>query len=389
MMDISKRNFLSWIAMIAMNPTLSWASGISNKYLILVELKGANDGINTLVPYETDNYQKLRPNLHLKKNKIIDVGHSPLVGRVGLADTMSSLDKSINEDLAIIQGVGYPGQNRSHFKSIAIWETGGDGQNSKTAGWLTNSLEKLYSNDQIVAHGASLEGSLGLFARGSGVYISMARLNQLYGINASNSQRSMNALMKKIIKNKADLSFASKQISEKLSYFPASKLPARMPYGNFSAQLTDALRIIGSETAIPVMHVQHGSFDTHDGQKWQHPKLLSELTEGLASFRKNLINMGRWDDVLVMTYSEFGRRVAENGAQGTDHGTASVQFVMGGKVNAGLYGDYPSLDKLEDGDLVYTMDYRSVYEHICSSWLNQKNNEWQTFSDKRLRSLIS
>ena len=99
--------------------------------------------------------------------------------------------------------------------------------------------------------------------------------------------------------------------------------------------------------------------------------------------------MGRWDDVLVMTYSEFGRRVAENGAQGTDHGTASVQFVMGGKVNAGLYGDYPSLDKLEDGDLVYTMDYRSVYEHICSSWLNQKNNEWQIFADKRLRSLIS
>ena len=388
-MDISKRNFLSWMAMIAMNPTLSWASGISNKYLILVELKGANDGINTLVPYEIDNYQKLRPNLHLKKNKIIDVGHSPLVGRVGLADSMSLLDKSISDDLAMIQGVGYPGQNRSHFKSIAIWETGGDGQNSRTTGWLTNSLEKLYSDDQIIAHGASLEGSLGLFARGSGVYISMARLNQLSGLNASDSQTSMNALMKKIIKKKTDLSFASKQISQKLSNFPASKLPSRMPYGNFSAQLTDTLRIIGSETAIPVMHVQHGSFDTHDGQKWQHPKLLSELTGGLASFRKNLINMGRWDDVLVMTYSEFGRRVAENGAQGTDHGTASVQFVMGGKVNAGLYGDYPSLDKLEDGDLAHTMDYRSVYEHICSSWFNHKNNEWHTFSDKRLSSLIS
>ena len=388
-MDILRRNFLSWMAMIAMHPTLSWASGISNKYLILVELKGANDGINTLVPYEIDNYQKLRPNLHLKKNKIIDVGHSPLVGRVGLADSMSLLDKSIGDDLAMIQGVGYPGQNRSHFKSIAIWETGGDGQNSRTTGWLTNSLEKLYSDDQIIAHGASLEGSLGLFARGSGVYISMARLNQLSGLNASDSQTSMNALMKKIIKKKIDLSFASKQISQKLSNFPASKLPSRMPYGNFSAQLTDVLRIIGSETAIPVMHVQHGSFDTHDGQKWQHPKLLSELTGGLASFRKNLISMGRWDDVLVMTYSEFGRRVAENGAQGTDHGTASVQFVMGGKVNAGLYGDYPSLDKLEDGDLVHTMDYRSVYEHICSSWLNQKSNEWHNFSDKRLSSLIS
>ena len=142
-------------------------------------------------------------------------------------------------------------------------------------------------------------------------------------------------------------------------------------------------------TAIPVMHVQHGSFDTHEGQKWQHPRLLSDLAEGLASFRQNLIKMGRWDDVLVVTYSEFGRRVAENGAEGTDHGTASVQFAMGGKVNAGLYGDYPSLDKLEDGDLIHTMDYRSIYELVCSSWLREKNNEWHDYSDTRLSTLIS
>ena len=388
-MDVLRRSLISWMAMLAVNPKLSWSSEISNKYLVLVELKGANDGINTLVPYETDNYQKLRPNLHLKKNEIINVGHSSLVGSVGLMSAMSSLDEAIGDDLAMIQGVGYPDQNRSHFKSIAIWETGGDGQNSRTAGWLTKTLESMYPDDEIVAHGASLEGSLGLFARGKGVYISMARLNQLAGLNVVNNQTSRNMLIKKIIKKKADLSNASQLVGEKLSRFPASKLPNRMPYGDFSAQLTDVLRVIGSETAIPVMHVQQGSFDTHDGQKWQHPKLLAELANGLSAFRKNLIKMGRWRDVLVVTYSEFGRRVAENGAQGTDYGAASVQFVMGGKVNAGLYGDYLSLDKLEDGDLVYTMDYRSVYEHICSSWLNQKNNEWQTFSDNRLRSLIS
>ena len=119
-MDILRRNLMSWMAIMAMNPTLSWASSFSNKYLVLVELKGANDGINTLAPFETDNYQKFRPNLHLKKDQIIDVGQSPLVGRVGLAQSMSALDGSISEDLAMIQGVGYPGQNRSHFKSIAI-----------------------------------------------------------------------------------------------------------------------------------------------------------------------------------------------------------------------------------------------------------------------------
>ena len=388
-MDVLRRSLISWMAMLAANPTLSWASEISNKYLILVELKGANDGINTLAPYETDNYKKYRPTLHLKKNEIINIGQSPLVGSVGLMSSMSSLDEAIGDDLAMIQGVGYPDQNRSHFKSIAIWETGGDGQNSRTAGWLTKTLENMYPNDEIVAHGASLEGSLGLFARGKGTYISMARLNQLAGLNVSNSQASSNTLINKIIKKKADVSNASQLVSKKLSHFPASKLPNRMPYGDFSAQLIDVLRVIGSETAIPVMHVQHGSFDTHDGQKWQHPRLLAELANGLSAFRKNLIKMDRWRDVLVVTYSEFGRRVAENGAEGTDHGTASVQFVMGGRVKAGLYGEYPSLDKLEDGDLVHTMDYRAVYDRVCSNWLNQKNNEWSGFSDERLSSLIS
>ena len=387
-MDVLRRSLISWMAMLAANPTLSWASEISNKYLILVELKGANDGINTLAPYETDNYKKYRPNLHLKKNEIINIGQSPLVGSVGLMSSMSSLDEAIGDDLAMIQGVGYPDQNRSHFKSIAIWETGGDGQNSRTAGWLTKTLENIYPDDEIVAHGASLEGSLGLFARGKGTYISMARLNQLAGLNVSNSQASANTLINRIIKKKADVSNASQLVSKKLSHFPASKLPNRMPYGDFSAQLIDVLRVIGSETAIPVMHVQHGSFDTHDGQKWQHPRLLAELANGLSAFRKNLIKMDRWRDVLVVTYSEFGRRVAENGAEGTDHGTASVQFVMGGRVKAGLYGEYPSLDKLEDGDLVHTMDYRAVYDRVCSNWLNQKNNEWSGFSDERLNSLI-
>ena len=387
-MDLLRRSLISWMGMLAVNPKLSWSSDISHKYLVLVELKGANDGINTLAPYETDNYQKYRPNLHLKKNEIINIGQSPLVGSVGLMSAMSSLDEAIGDDLAMIQGVGYPDQNRSHFKSIAIWETGGDGQNSRTAGWLTKTLENMYPNDEIVAHGASLEGSLGLFARGNGVYISMARLNQLAGLNVSNGQTSRNTLIKKIIKKKADVSNASQLVSEKLSHFPASKLPNRMPYGDFSGQLIDVLRVIGSETAIPVMHVQHGSFDTHDGQKRQHPRLLAELANGLSAFRKNLIKMGRWRDVLVVTYSEFGRRVAENGAEGTDHGTASVQFVMGGRVKAGLYGEYPSLDELEDGDLVHTMDYRAIYDRVCSSWLNQKNNEWSGFSDKRLSSLI-
>ena len=139
---------------------------------------------------------------------------------------------------------------------------------------------------------------------------------------------------------------------------------------------------------LPVMHVQHGSFDTHEGQKWRHPRLLKDLAEGLGAFRQNLIKMDRWNDVLVMTYSEFGRRAAENGAEGTDHGTASVQFVVGGRVQPGLFGDYPDLGKLVDGDLVHTLDYRALYEQVCSKWLGDAQNAWRAYQDNRLTGLL-
>ena len=388
-MDILRRNFLSWIGALALSPSMSWASQLSHKYIILVELKGANDGINTLVPFELDEYAKMRPNLHLKEADVIPIGESATVGPVGLNPSLSPLDASIGNDLAIVQGLGYPNQNRSHFKSIAIWETGGDGNDSRTTGWLTDSLEHLFSVDDVVAHGASLEGLLGLFARGQGIYVSMARINQLSGIIRRKGGVSKNRLMQKIIKKKEHLLHASSLIEEKLSRFPASMLPYRMPHGEFASQLTETLRIIGSETPLPVMHVQLGSFDTHEGQRWRHPRLLKELGEGLSALRKNLIGLGRWDNVLVMTYSEFGRRVAENGAEGTDHGTASTHFLLSGKVRPGLYGSYPSLSKLKDGDLIHTMDYRALYERVCTSWLGHQSNKWLLFTDKTLKPLLS
>ena len=388
-MDVSRRHLLSWMGVLALSPSMSWAEKLIHKYLILVELKGANDGINTLVPFELDEYAKLRPNLSLKADSVIPIGQGAAVGPVGLNASLSPLEASIGNDLAIVQGLGYPNQNRSHFQSIAIWETGGDGNNSQSTGWATDSLESLFATDDVVAHGASLEGLLGLFARGQGIYVSMSRLNQLSGIIRGKRRVSENPLMQKIIKRKEHLLHASSLIEEKLSQFPASALPIRMPRGDFSSQLTDALRIIGSETPLPVMHVQLGSFDTHEGQSWRHPRLLKELGEGLSALRRNLIRLGRWDDVLVMTYSEFGRRVAENGSEGTDHGAASMHILLSGQVQPGLYGSYPSLSKLKDGDLIYSMDYRALYERVCTKWLGHANNKWLPFADKKLRFLLS
>lgn len=389
-MSISRRKFLTYCAAM---PALTYAmDGLANwngRYLVLVELKGANDGLNTLAPYESDDYFKLRPKIGLRRNDVIPIGESPVVGPLGLQNSLQGAERVLEEDLAILQGVGYPNQNRSHFKSIAIWETGGDGNQSRTSGWLVDSLERLYGAGDVAAHGASLEGSLGLFSRGSGSYVSMTRLNQLKDIKTDTTLAKRNKLMQKIVSKKNTLANASAQLDKKLSSFSSASLPVRMPHGDLGGQLTDVLRVIGSETRLPVMHVQHGSFDTHEGQKWRHPRLLKDLAEGLGAFRQNLIKMGRWNDVLVMTYSEFGRRAAENGAEGTDHGTASVQFVVGGRVTPGLYGSYPDLGKLVDGDLVHTLDYRALYDQVCSSWLGDDGHSWAEYRDDSLKGIFS
>ena len=388
-MSISRRKFLTYCAaMPALTFSTTSFANWNGRYLVLVELKGANDGLNTLAPYESDDYFKLRPKIGLRRNDVIPVGESPVVGPLGLQNSLKGAERVLEEDLAILQGVGYPNQNRSHFKSIAIWETGGDGNQSRTSGWLVDSLERLYGPSDVAAHGASLEGSLGLFSRGSGSYVSMSRLNQLKDIKTDMTSATRNKLMQKIVSKKNNLANASAQLDKKLSSFSSASLPVRMPHGDFGGQLTDVLRVIGSDTGLPVMHVQHGSFDTHEGQKWRHPRLLKDLAEGLGAFRQNLIKMDRWNDVLVMTYSEFGRRAAENGAEGTDHGTASVQFVVGGRVQPGLFGDYPDLGKLVDGDLVHTLDYRALYEQVCSKWLGDAQNAWRAYQDNRLTGLL-
>lgn len=389
-MASSRREFLQAVTCASLLPVSFGvlAKGPVPRYLVLVELKGGNDGLNTVAPYESDDYRKLRPMTGLKKSDIIHVGDSASVGSLGLQSSMSPLAGSIGQDLAIIQGLGYPNQNRSHFKSIALWETGGDGNRSQSAGWLTQSIEKLYGTGEVSAHGASFGGSTGLFSKGKGIYVSMARLNQMASVKNRESTRSSNKLMNLIAKRKRELVKASQSLVEQLQSFSDRMIPRRMPHGSFSSQLTDVLRVIGAEIPLPVLHIQHGSFDTHVGQPRRHPRLLKDLSKALAGFRNNLQAMDRWEDVLVMTYSEFGRRAAENGAEGTDHGTASVHFMLGGRVNPGLYGQYPAIDDLEDGDLKFTKDYRAVYEQVCRHWLCDGSSPWGMFADDQLEGLI-
>lgn len=386
---MDRRSLLRMMAVLGVAaPFAPLRASVKAPYLVLVELKGANDGLNTLVPFESDDYRKLRRQIGIKRNEIIEVGASDKVGPLGLNNALSPLEESLGQDLAIITGLGYPNQNRSHFKSIALWETGGDGNRSKTQGWVTSTLERLYAGSDYPVLGASLQGSMGVFARGEGVYISMARLNQLADIKVDEQPPTQNKLLNLIGRRKENLSTASKAVLDQLGGYASSRLPVKMPHGDLGAQLTDVMRVIGADMSVPVLHVQHGSFDTHEGQPWKHPRLLSDLAENLAAFRQGLKRMGRWNDVVVMTYSEFGRRAGENGNQGTDHGTANTHFMMGGRVRAGLYGDHPSLSRLVDGDMQHSMDYRSLYDQICSNWFRDSNEPWAEYRDDRLNHLF-
>ncbi len=378
---------LATLPFATLSPTAFAAAG-RNRYLVLVELKGANDGLNTLVPYESDRYHAMRPRIGVKSNDIIPIGKSEAVGPLGLNTSMAALDNALGQDLAIIPGLGYPNQNRSHFKSIALWETGGDGNKAGGRGWITDALEQKYETSAVSAHGASFSGALGLFTKGEGLYVSMTRLKQMASVQASGGGGSGVKLMNLINKRKSELSAASESLLGDLDRFPASYIPRRMPSNDLATQLTDALRVIGAEIPLPVLHVRHGSFDTHEAQIWQHPRLLQDLSDSLGRFRKNLITMDRWDDVLIMTYSEFGRRAAENGAEGTDHGTASTHFLMGGRVTPGLYGTHPSLDSLIDGDMQHSMDYRALYDQVCTHWIGREQNRFERYRDDALRGVI-
>ena len=383
---MDRRSLLRLTAGMAAGAMLAPSSlARTHKTLVLLHLKGANDGLNTLAPFESDDYHRIRPTIGLKAGDIVGVGDSSQ-GPLGLHQAMGALADLLSDDVALVQGMGYPQQNRSHFKSIQLWETGSDGRRANRSGWVTQSVEQAFPDLQI--HGVSLEGSLGLFTEGNGTYLSMARLNQMRDLKASEVAATTNPLLQMVNQRNNDLSRASAELERRLGSVQSFRPAVKMPWGELSAQLSDVLRLIEADAGIPVLHVQLDGFDTHENQPNRQARLLGELTQCLIAFRRNLIAMGRWDDTLLTTYAEFGRRAGENGSRGTDHGTANVHLTMGGRVNPGLYGEHPDLGALVDGDMQHSMDYRAVYQAICANWWPLPSTQWAAFSDPRLATLL-
>lgn len=362
---------------------LAQAAQRSGRRLILVELSGANDGLNTIVPVKNDRYRAIRPSVALNPSEVLS-----LSGDMALNSRMERLMTAWNAgDMAVVQGLGYPDQNRSHFKSIALWETGGDGKKAGRNGWLTEDIERL--DQPLDAHGISLDGGMGVFASSSGMWISLTSLRELktlkdYQMTTSDASAQTNPALALLMDRANTLDASMSRISKKVDASHSSASGLQFGYSDLSGQAALAARLIAADVEAPVLKLKISGFDTHEYQQGDHGRLLSSLAGAMADLRVALKRSGHWEDTLIMTYSEFGRRATENRSSGTDHGTAAPHFLLGGSIKGGLFGDDPDLENLDDGDLRYTLDYRSLYDFILAKWFDLPSNRFSGYAQNWL-----
>lgn len=336
-----------------------------SRTLVLIELHGGNDGLNTLVPFEDARYHSLRPTLAIAREQVLQ-----LTPTLGFHPALEPLRPLWERDLAIVAGVGYPQPNRSHFRSIEIWETGSDSQEYLDDGWLARLFEQHPLPTRFTADAILLgKGDAGPLAGKRAKTIALRTPEEFVRESALVRPTTVtggNAALRHIIAVQQEIGHASGDLQVQLQ--KAAALSTSFPSSKIGAQLETAARLLVAQTSIAVIKVIHGGFDTHAGQRHTHQRLLGELAQALVNFRSAMLAHGLWDRVLVTTYSEFGRRPAENGSAGTDHGTAAPHLLLGGRVQGGLYGAQPSLAQLQDGDLRHTVDYRSLYNTIIANW---------------------
>jgi len=342
-------------------PIATWCLPVAavaarRRLLILVELKGGNDGLNTVVPFADPAYARLRPRLAIARDTLLALSES--AGLHPSLETLMPLWK--DGQLAIVQGVGYPDPNLSHFRSIEIWDTASKSSEYLDDGWLSrafaaNPSPADYAADGVIVGSADLGPLAGKGARAIALtnpedYLRSARLAR------GGDRLSPNPALAHVLKIERDIARSAERLD------PGRELRAAFPAGPFGAAARTAARLASNPRGVSVIRITLQGFDTHANQQGVHAQLLRQLGDGLAALREALVETGRWQDTLVATYSEFGRRARENQSGGTDHGTAAVHFVAGGAVKGGIYGPAPQLDRLDgEGNIVFGVDFRSYY----------------------------
>ena len=331
-----------------------------SRTLLLVELKGGNDGLNTVIPYADPRYREFRPGIGVARERTIQ-----LDDKVAFHPKLEPMMEAWKAgDLAVVQGVGYPSPNRSHFRSIEIWDTASAASQTLSEGWIAQafrgaSLPPGAGVDCIVADTNALPGT-GPSLRTIVMQDAENFLRQAQAMKPGGAAGgTRNPSLRHLLAVRQEINAAAAGLSDRLRQAAAPAEPY-LPDTPFSRELDLVTRILTARVPVVAIKVGLSGFDTHANQVQSHERLLGTLAGGLATLRRNLVAAGLWNDVLVMTYSEFGRRVRENASAGTDHGTAAPLFVLGGGVRGGLHGGHPALSDLSDGDLRHSVDFREL-----------------------------
>jgi uncharacterized protein (DUF1501 family) len=341
-----------------------------DRVLVVIQLAGGNDGLNTLVPVRDDAYYKARPKIALAKDKVLK-----LTDELALHPKAKEL-RALHDDgrLGIVTNVGYPNPNRSHFRATEIWETATPEKDVLT-GWVGRYFDAECRGVVSPMLGLQLgEKPAMTFAHPKGRAVTLTNPS-LFKWEGGTTGAAMDRLNRVRPTGNDQLDFLQRTANDTLTLskkiqdaLADTKTATEYAPFNFSQSLKVVAQMIAAEVPTRVYYVSLGGFDTHVTQSGRHAGLLQELSQGLGSFVKDLKVLGHLDRILVMTFSEFGRRVAENEQQGTDHGTAGMMFLAGGGAKAGVHGGSPNLTDLDDGDLKYKTDFRSVYAAVLTNW---------------------
>ncbi len=376
------------------------ATGKDSTILVVLQMAGGNDGLNTVIPFADDVYHRSRPKLGLPAEKILKLN-----SYTGLNPRLTSLKTLFDEGhLSVIQGVGYPNPNRSHFRSTEIWQTASDADRNDSEGWLGRYFDNCCKGAAPTVGVAIGEETPQAFAAKTPTGVTFSRpeqfrwqpsetpegkmsaeeffFRQLNGTaesedaSAATDGDSIGAIAGKTKSDLSTLDFLQRtaldaQLSSDKILAIARKYKSTVPYppGRLAASLSIIARMIAGGLPTRVYYASQGGFDTHAGQLNTHERLMREFNDALAAFVADLKQQKNFERVLLLTFSEFGRRLAENANGGTDHGAAAPMFLVSGVIQPGLFGKYPSLTELDHGDLKFNTDFRSVYGTVLDKWL--------------------
>lgn len=351
------------------------AASVADRVLILVELKGGNDGLNTVVPFLDATYYQLRPTIGLKPDEVL-----PLDTRTGLHPALKPLLPLWEQgQLGIVQGVGYPDPNLSHFRSIEIWQTASKATEYLPDGWAARGMQAgfaakgHFTTEGVLIGGSefgAMTGARAVSLNNPEAFVNQSRFAQ--GSDPALAARSQNnPALRNLLKVEGDINAAASGLRGERYNFSTV-----FPAGAFGNSVRAAAQVVASQAAkpageggVPVITLTLGSFDTHQNQLGTHAGLLRQLADGLVALQSALTELGAWDRTLVMTFSEFGRRARQNNSNGTDHGTAAPHFVLGGAVRGGLYGQPPDLTRLDGAqNALFTTDFRQLYSTVARDW---------------------